>query len=126
MRLGAGRTFLLGVDASRSPFMEYYEEAIMVKEREGMAAVGPSIDRRAFMHLDDACNSSRVRQLMCLVCAQTKTDMGVVRRAVAKKKQVSPSINRHPTLRIVKAEDFGSALRYTRSVLSGTSDSGNL
>ena len=62
----------------------------MAKEREGMAAVGPpSIDRRAFMHLDDACNSSRVRQLMCLVCAQTKTDMGIVRRAVNKRTGVA-------------------------------------
>ena len=49
MRLGAGRSFLLGVDASRSPFMDYYEEAIMAKEREGMAAVGP-IHRPARVH----------------------------------------------------------------------------
>ena len=44
-----------------------------------MAATGYSIDRRAQMHLDDVYNSSRVRQLVCLVCAQSKTDMGVHR-----------------------------------------------
>ena len=57
----------------------------MAKEREGMAAVGPSINQRAFMHIDDVFNSTRVHQLMCLVCGQSKTDIGIVRKAVSNK-----------------------------------------
>ena len=50
----------------------------MVKERASMPAVGDSIDRRTFMHLDDVYSSTRVQQLVCLICTQSKTDMGVV------------------------------------------------
>ena len=50
----------------------------MVREREGMLVVGPANDRRAFKHLDDVYNSGRVRQLVCLVCAQSKTVMGLL------------------------------------------------
>ena len=60
--------------------MDYVEEAIMEKERQGMPALGYSRDRRALQHLDDVYNSDLVKQLVCLVCAQSKTDMGLIDR----------------------------------------------
>ena len=47
-----------------------------------MPPVGVSVDRRALRHLADAYNSARVRQMICLVCAQSKTDMGIIRNRV--------------------------------------------
>ena len=60
--------------------MDYVEEAIMEKERQGMPALGYSRDRRALQHLDDVYNSDSVKQLVCLVCAQSKTDMGLINK----------------------------------------------
>ena len=39
-----------------------------------MPAVGPSIDRRQFGHLQQFASSARVHSLICFICAQIKTD----------------------------------------------------
>ena len=61
-------------------FMAFYCAAIAVREREGMPAVGVSIDRRTFKLLADVYNGDVVYNLVCFICAQSKTHTGLTSR----------------------------------------------
>ena len=51
--------------------MPYYCAAIRVREEAHEPAVGPSIDRRTIASLLRECNTDKVQQLICFVCAQS-------------------------------------------------------
>jgi len=55
--------------------MDYYAAAIEEKERQKMADVGTSIDRRPLSFLQHCTGSHAIHSLSCFVCAQIKTDM---------------------------------------------------
>jgi hypothetical protein len=57
--------------------LDYYCQAIQVREQAGMPAVGASVDRRTFQHLANAYSSDKIQSLMCFVCAQIKVDTSV-------------------------------------------------
>ena len=68
------RAHLRALDLPHDSEMDFYVAAIEMKEREHMPAVGPSIDRRQFGHLQQFASSARVHSLICFICAQIKTD----------------------------------------------------
>ena len=53
--------------------MDYYQEAIAYTERRNIPMVGPSVDRRTLALLVKDYNDHSIRNLVCFVCAQSKT-----------------------------------------------------
>ena len=47
-----------------------YREALAVKEREGVPAVGPAVDRRAFDATLAVYNDQSIQSLICMCCAR--------------------------------------------------------
>ena len=64
-------------DLDKADYMAFYCAAIRAREQESMPAVGLSIDRRTFKLLADIYNSKVVYNLICFVCAQSKTHTGL-------------------------------------------------
>ena len=64
-------------EANNAHYMAYYCAGIRVQERKSMPAVGVSIDRRAFKLLADVYNSRSCFTLICAICAQKKTHIGL-------------------------------------------------
>ena len=58
-------------------FFDFYEAAIQVQAQKIMPAVGVSIDRRSFRYVTDTFNDENVYNLVCMVCAQSKTHTGL-------------------------------------------------
>ena len=56
--------------------LDYYCAAVAAREREHMPSVGVSIDRRTFKSLSEVYNSTKIRSLVCFVCAQVRLDSG--------------------------------------------------
>ena len=54
--------------------LDYYVEALRMREREKMPEVGYCMDRRTLQHLTHYCNDDHVHSLVCFVCAQIFTD----------------------------------------------------
>ena len=59
--------------ASEGHFMAYYCGANAEIERRRMPSIGVSVDRRTFAHVVEVYNNGSVRNLVCFVCAQTKS-----------------------------------------------------
>ena len=64
-------------DANNAHYMAYYCAGIRVQERKSMPTVGVSIDRRTFKLLADVYNSRNCFTLICAICAQKKTHIGL-------------------------------------------------
>ena len=47
-----------------------YREALAVKERQGVPAVGPAVDRRAFDTTLVVHNDKSIQALICMCCAR--------------------------------------------------------
>ena len=47
-----------------------YKEALAVQERQGVPAVGPAVDRRAFDTTLEVYNDSCIQALLCMCCAR--------------------------------------------------------
>ena len=65
-------------ERDQGDFYDFYEAAIQWKAQQTMPAVGVSIDRRSFRHVNDTFNDDNVYNLMCMVCAQSKTHTGLM------------------------------------------------
>ena len=59
---------------------DFYEAAIQHRAQDMMPAVGVSIDRRSHRHVTDTFNDESVYNLVCMVCAQSKTHTGLFAR----------------------------------------------
>ena len=62
---------------------DVYLEALAVKERQGIPAHGPSIERRTFEYTEIAYNDKRTRSLICGLCARTSVDTGRLRSDIS-------------------------------------------
>ena len=52
---------------------DFYCEAIAVRERATVPVIGFSVDRRSIDQTNEVYNDASIKQLSCLVCAQSKT-----------------------------------------------------
>ena len=50
--------------------LETYKEALAVKERQGVPAVGSAVDRRAFDTTLAVYNDKSIQALICMCCAR--------------------------------------------------------
>ena len=53
--------------------LAFYMQAVMVKERQHMPAIGPTVDRRILKILSRIANSTTNDSLVCVACAQIHT-----------------------------------------------------
>eukprot|EP00973_Karenia_brevis_P001015 140121-Karenia_brevis.AAC.1 len=58
-------------------FYDFYVAAIEHVTQNMMPAVGVSIDRRSHRYVTDTFNDDSVFNLVCMVCAQSKTHTGL-------------------------------------------------
>ena len=58
----------LPVDSSL--LWDIYKGALSFREREGIPAAGPSVDRRAFQYTSYVYSDARILSLICFCCAQ--------------------------------------------------------
>ena len=65
-------------ERDEADFFDFYEAAIQVQAQSIMPAVGVSIDRRSFRYVNDTFNDDNVYNLVCMVCAQSKTHTGLL------------------------------------------------
>ena len=56
---------------------DFYEAAIQYRARQRMPTVGVNIDRRSLRYVLDTFNDATTFNLVCMVCAQSKTHTGL-------------------------------------------------
>ena len=61
----------------QADFYDFYEAAIQHRCQSTMPSVGVSIDRRSLRYVNDTFNDKSVYNLVCMVCAQSKTHTGL-------------------------------------------------
>ena len=64
-------------DRDADDFYDFYEAAIQRRAEETMPSVGVSIDRRSLRYVTDTFNDESIYNLICMVCAQSKTHTGL-------------------------------------------------
>ena len=69
-------------DKDEDDFYDFYEAAIQRRAQEIMPSVGVSIDRRSLRYVTDTFNDDSVYNLICMVCAQSKTHTGLCSQRV--------------------------------------------
>lgn len=62
----------------QTDFYDFYLEAIQWRAQRRMPTVGVSVDRRSLRNVTDIFNDESVYNLICLVCAQSKTHTGLL------------------------------------------------
>ena len=60
----------LGSEIAKEEYLDYYEEACKVKERQGVPTVGLSVDRRVLSHLQEVLQPDSIQCLMCFICSE--------------------------------------------------------
>ena len=63
-------------DVTEKWIWDVYKQALAVKEREGIPAVGAAIDRRAFENTLQCYNDESIKALICFSCARVCLQSG--------------------------------------------------
>ena len=73
-----------GLEALRTESYDYYCEAVALRERDKMPAVGISIDRRTLKHASAALQASNPSSLICACCQCVFTCLDGVHAEIAR------------------------------------------